>query len=218
MKARGFVIHVALTSTLSRVPGDARTAVLGAVYARVMGLTDYALPKRFEGYQYLVDGIVEETIALCGETPAKKPAKRPPMTGAERMAKLRARRALAEDCDESDESDGVTKRDEQVSKEVSKEVIESTLVTFVTPDDVRIAAHNLGIPYDFALGYFLPEMEKLGWQARGPKGDMFPVKKSNLASILRGWWNAEQKKILPRPSSDNPGSSLPAIVGYELIS
>ena len=58
MKGRGFIVHAALTSTLDGLPGDARAAVIGAAYARVRGLDDYELPKKFAVYRFLVDGIV----------------------------------------------------------------------------------------------------------------------------------------------------------------
>lgn len=221
MKGRGFIVHSALTSTLDGLAGEARTAVIGAAYAQVRGLTDYRLPKKFAMFEFLVAGIVAEAKEIC-ERPSRAEKPRPgAKTGAQRTAEYRARLAgKGAECDESDASDGVTNVtdcDEQVSKEVSKEVSKSG--TRVTAEDVRIAAHNLGVPKEFAIGYFLPEMQKLGWQARGTAGRMFDVTRRNLASVLRGWWAQEKRKTPPRPSGGEPAPSVaPSITDGELIS
>ena len=249
MKGRGFIVHSALTSTLDGLAGEARTAVIGAAYAQVRGLTDYRLPKKFAMFEFLVAGIVAEAKEIC-ERPSRAEKPRPAgKTGAQRTAEYRARLARkGAECDESDASDGVTNVtsvtnvtktpsngggcdgcdgcddvtnvtdcDEQVSKEVSKEVSKSG--TRVTVEDVRIAAHNLGVPKEFAIGYFLPEMQKLGWQARGTAGRMFDVTRRNLASVLRGWWAQEKRKTPPRPSGEEPAPSVaPSITDGELIS
>lgn len=224
MKGRGFIVHSALTSTLDGLAGEARTAVIGAAYAKVRGLTDYSLPKKFAMFEFLVAGIVTEAKEIC-ERPSKPKTTRPPAkTGAQRVAEYRARLAAQDDdcneCNECNDVTNVTDCNEQVSKEVSKEVSKSgTRVTFVTEDDVRVAAHNLGVPRDFAIGYFMPEMAKLGWQARGTAGRMFRVTRMNLASVLRGWWEAERRKNQPRPSGEEPAPSVaPSITDGELIS
>ena len=167
MKGKGFVVHVALTSSLDRMDADSRSAVIGAAYSKARGLNDFKLPKRLACFQFLVDGIADEAIAI-GAT-----ERLPPMSGAERAARHRAKvKAESNESNESNASNGVTPK--EVSNKVTREAL-------VTPDDLKIAAHNLGIPDDFALGYFSAEMEKLDWMARGANGAMFKVTR-----LLRG--------------------------------
>lgn len=211
MKGKGFVVHVALTSTLDRLDADARTAVIGAAYARVRGLDDYRLPKKHAALAFLVEGIAAEAAELCDNLAPKRTAK----TGAQRTAEYRARlkAANAAERDESDECDG---RDECDTKEINKEIKSGTLVT---PADLKIAAHNLGIPDDFALGYFAAEMEKLDWMARGTNGAMFKVTRTNLASVLRGWWGQENRKNSARASGGvEPAADVPTVTEGDLIS
>ena len=106
MKGRGFIVHAALTSTLDGLPGDARAAILGAAYARVRGIDDYELPKKFAVYRFLVDGIVTEAATLCAPTP--KQARGPAKTGAQRTAEYRQRLANRQECDECDDVTKVT--------------------------------------------------------------------------------------------------------------
>jgi len=222
VKGKGFVVHVALTSTLDRLDADARTAVIGAAYARVRGLDDYRLPKKHAALAFLVEGIAAEAAELCDNLAPKRTAK----TGAQRTAEYRARLKAAgsdeydvterhnrHNCDESDECDA---RDKCDTKEINKERKSGTLVT---PADLKIAAHNLGIPDDFALGYFADEMGKLGWMARGTNGAMFKVTRSNLASVLRGWWGAENRKNSARASGGiEAPADAPTITEGDLIS
>ena len=211
MKGKGFVVHVALTSSLDRLDADARTAVIGAAYARVRGLDDYRLPKKHAALAFLVEGIAAEAAELCDNLAPKRTAK----TGAQRTAEYRARlkAANAAECDESDECDA---RDESDGKEINKEIKSGTLVT---PADLKIAAHNLGIPDDFALGYFAAEMEKLDWMARGTNGAMFKVTRTNLASVLRGWWGQEKRKNSARASGGvEPAADVPTVTEGDLIS
>lgn len=224
MKGRGFIVHSALTSTLDGLAGEARTAVIGAAYARVRGLADYSLPKKFSMFEFLVAGITAEAREIC-ERPTKADKQRPPAkTGAQRTAEYRARRAAkgagCDECDECDDVTNVTECDEQVSKEVSKEVSKSgTRVTNVTEQDVRTAAHNLNVPLEFAVGYFMPEMDKLEWKARGTAGNMYRVDKMNLASVLRGWWEAERRKKTARaPEAETGEAVAPSITDGEMIS
>ena len=219
MKGRGFIVHSALTSTLDGLASDARTAVIGAAYARVRGTNDYDLPKKYSMFEFLVAGIASEAEAICERPTKPKPTRAPAKTGAQRTAEYRARLAGRNaECDECDEVTNVTECD--ASKEVSKEVSKSgTRVTSVTRDDVRTAAHNLSVPYSFAFDYFMPEMEKLGWQARGTAGRMFRVTRANLASVLRGWWEAEKRKKTAAPPSDGePNNVAPSITDGEIIS
>lgn len=221
VKGRGFIVHAALTSTLDGLGSEARTAVIGAAYARVRGLNDYALPKKFAMFEFLVAGIASEAAAICAP-PEKKQTRAPAKTGAQRTAEYRARLAArGGDCDESDECDEVTNVTKcDANKEVSKEVSKSgTRVTFVTREDVRTAAHNLSVPFDFAFDYFMPEMEKLDWMARGAAGRMFRVTRANLASVLRGWWEAEKRKKTPPASSGTETADVaPSITDGEIIS
>ena len=199
MKGRGFIVHSALTSTLDGLASDARTAVIGAAYARVRGTNDYDLPKKYSMFEFLVAGIASEAEAICERPTKPKPTRAPAKTGAQRTAEYRARLEHKE-----------------VSNEVSKS---GTRVTSVTRDDVRTAAHNLSVPYSFAFDYFMPEMEKLGWQARGTAGRMFRVTRANLASVLRGWWEAEKRKKTAAPPSDGePNNVAPSITDGEIIS
>jgi hypothetical protein len=64
-----------------------------------------------------------------------------------------------------------------------------------TLEDVRAAAHKLGIPDDFAE-YFQAEMDKLDWKTMKPNGAVYPVTRLNVAQTLRNWWhqNEQQKK------------------------
>ncbi len=226
MKGKGFVVHVALTSTLDRLDADARTAVIGAAYARVRGLDDYRLPKKHAALAFLVEGIAAEAAELCDNLAPKRPVK----TGAQRTAEYRARLKAAgsdesdesdvterhnrHNCDESDECDA---RDESDAKEINKEIKSGTLVT---PTDLKMAAHNLGVPEDYALGYFATEMEKLGWMARSGNGTMFRVTPARLASVLRGWWNVDKQKNVSRASiGEGPVTDVPSSVGEgDLIS
>lgn len=78
--------------------------------------------------------------------------------------------------------------------------------------DVRIAAHNLGVPAAFGE-YFHAEMTKLGWQARSSAGRMFAVNRANLASILRGWWETEKKHCAARDLSAGNAAPPPPVTG-----
>lgn len=205
MKGKGFVVHVALTSSLDRMDADSRSAVIGAAYSKARGLNDFKLPKRLACFQFLVDGIADEAIAISATE------RLPPLSGAERAARHRAKvKAESNESNESNARNGVT------HKEVSNEVIREARVT---PDDLKIAAHNLGIPDDFALGYFAAEMEKLDWMARGTNGAMFKVTRTNLASVLRGWWGQENRKNSARASGGvEPAADVPTVTEGDLIS
>lgn len=258
MKGRGFIVHSALTSTLDGLPGEIRAAILGAAYARVRNLTDYALPKKLALFDFLVSGIVTEAEMLCEKHSNVTQTRPSAKTGAQRTAEYRARRMLrTKKSDVSDPCDGVTnvtnvtelpafgtdspsesgKCDEcdecnecdAISKEVSKEVSvahvtnvtdhESSAQNRITEMDLRIAAHNLGVPLDFALGYFREEMGKLEWMARGNGGRMFRVTRMNLASVLRGWWKQEERKKNSAPASGSaPMDVPPSITQDDLVS
>ena len=63
-----------------------------------------------------------------------------------------------------------------------------------TADDVKIAAHNIGVD-EWFREYFVSEMSKVGWveHSRKNDGSTRPVTKANLALVLRAWWEAEKK-------------------------
>ena len=74
-------------------------------------------------------------------------------------------------------------------------------------EDIRIAAHNLGVP-DWFRDYYASEMEKLGWterNSRKPNGTA-PVTRSNVVHSMRGWWEQEKKSPAARESA-NRGSA-----------
>ncbi len=215
MKGQGFVIHNALTSTLDGLDGDARAYVLGAAYSKARGRNDFKLPKKYAYLAFLVEGIATESSAL--NAPVMRTPKSQPLTGAERAArhraKLRNESNESNDSNESNESNAVKEGRNKGIKECGAHV------TFVTDEELSVAAHNLGIPHDFVFGYFKPEMEKLEWLARGANGSMFRVNAVNLASVLRGWWTQENRKKNPaRPPTANTGDALPSIMDGDMIS
>lgn len=92
--------------------------------------------------------------------------------------------------------------------ELSPEATDEERRNVPSVEDVRIAGHNLGIPADFAE-YFHAEMQKLGWMARATTGQMFAVTRLNLASLLRGWWQTEQKNAAPRVGGQPSACGVP---------
>jgi hypothetical protein len=63
------------------------------------------------------------------------------------------------------------------------------------------------------------EMEKLDWMARGTNGAMFKVTRTNLASVLRGWWGQENRKNSARASGGvEPAADVPTVTEGDLIS
>ena len=70
-------------------------------------------------------------------------------------------------------------------------------------EDIRVAAHNLGVP-DWFRDYYASEMEKLGWterNSRKPNGTA-PVTRSNVVHSMRGWWDQEKKSSAARVAAE----------------
>ena len=80
-----------------------------------------------------------------------------------------------------------------------------------TLEDVRAAAHKLGIPDDFAE-YFQAEMDKLDWQTMKPNGAVYPVTRLNVAQTLRNWWHQNEQQKKERAARDEV-ANLPPMNG-----
>lgn len=80
-----------------------------------------------------------------------------------------------------------------------------------TLEDVRAAAHKLGIPADFAE-YFQAEMDKLDWKTMKPNGAVYPVTRLNVAQTLRNWWHQNEQQKKERAARDEV-ANLPPMNG-----
>ena len=70
-------------------------------------------------------------------------------------------------------------------------------------EDIRVAAHNLGVP-DWFRDYYASEMEKVGWIERCSRkaGGTAPVTRSNVVLSMRGWWDQEKKSSAARVAAE----------------
>ena len=70
-------------------------------------------------------------------------------------------------------------------------------------EDIRVAAHNLGVP-DWFRDYYASEMEKVGWIERSSRkaGGTAPVTRSNVVLSMRGWWDQEKKSSAARVAAE----------------
>ncbi len=70
-------------------------------------------------------------------------------------------------------------------------------------EDIRVAAHNLGVP-DWFRDYYASEMEKVGWTERNSRkpGSTIPVTRSNVVHSMRGWWECEKKSSAARVAAE----------------
>ena len=64
--------------------------------------------------------------------------------------------------------------------------------SFPTLDDVLVAAHNIGVPRDFAERFFA-DMTRDNWAYVNRHGNTATVNKLCLASVLGGRWRARSK-------------------------
>ena len=70
-------------------------------------------------------------------------------------------------------------------------------------EDIRVAAHNLGVP-DWFRDYYASEMEKVGWIERSSRkaGGTAPVTRLNVVLSMRGWWDQEKKSSAARVAAE----------------
>ena len=74
--------------------------------------------------------------------------------------------------------------------------------------DIRVAAHNLGVP-DWFRDYYASEMNKVGWIERSSRkaGGTTPVTRSNVVLSMRGWWDQEKKNSAARVAAEAASSA-----------
>lgn len=210
MVAHGFLIHESHVEILKGLAPKFRNAVIGAAFARAYGLEETPLPADSTG---ILSATADAIRANAEKFDANGERKR----AAERAKKAK-QRAKAENNDmslgTSDMSLG-TKRDKtgqngtegdrispegtRLRKKEEKEGKERSEIAHADFADVESAAERLGIPQSFAT-YFAAQMDGLGWMVRDPASPSrtFAVTTENVATVIRGWWIAEQKNSAAR--------------------
>ena len=191
-REQGFCVHGVMTSTLKEVPPDARSALLGYAFALTFDTGDYDIPKKFKMYRPLAVGIATEAKRIIEAADNRPEAK----SNAERQRTYRARKKEREtNVTESNASNGVTLDSKIDSMTDRQSVVSSPRPP--TDDEIRAAAHNLGVPDDFR-DHFAAEMRKLDWTAMRANGATYRVTAANVSCVLRNWWATEKKNSSAR--------------------
>lgn len=211
-REQGFCVHGVMTSTLKEVPPDARAAILGFAFAKTYGIEDYDLPKRFAAYRPIAAGIATEAKRIIEEADSR-PA---PKSGAQRTAEYKARKRAqaAAEVTKVMQGDAGDEGDARMNNRMNDRQSVVSSPRPPTDDEIRAAAHNLGVPDDFR-DHFAAEMRKLDWTAMRANGATYRVTAANVSCVLRNWW-ATEKKNFPARVEQPAGSGIRATSAEEV--